>query len=56
MKKFIKLLCATSLLLIWIVFLTFVYHMVVNTGSGAWGGWLIAPLLFSGDLIDGIKN
>lgn len=56
MEKFIKLLCATSLIVIWVVFLLFVYHMVAKTGSGAWGGWLIAPLLFSGDLIDGIKK
>ena len=56
MEKFIKLLCAASLIAIWVVFLLFVYHMVAKTGSGAWGGWLIAPLLFSGDLIDGIKK
>jgi len=56
MEKFIKVLCATSLVAIWVVFLLFVYFMVAKTGSGAWGGWLIAPLLFSGDLIDGIKK
>lgn len=56
MEKFIKLLCAVSLITIWEVFLIFVYYMVVKTNNGAWGGWLIAPLLFSGDLIDGIKK
>lgn len=56
MGKFIKLLCAFSLIVIWVAFLIFVYLMVVKTGKGAWGGWLIAPLLFSGDLIEGIKK
>jgi len=55
-EKFIKVLCAFSLIVIWVVFLLFVYYMVVKTDSGAWGGWLIVPLLFSGDLIDGIKK
>jgi len=30
--------------------------MVVKTNKGAWGGWLMAPFLISGNLIDGIKN
>lgn len=56
MEKFIKLLCAASLITIWVVFLIFVYYMVVKTNNGAWGGWLIAPFLISGNLIDGIKK